>query len=47
MIFEARRLKALEEGNAWLEKLADEAMLDNAVFKDVAKKGLNRTFFKS
>ena len=32
---EARRLKQLEEENARLKKLLAEAMLDNAVLKDI------------
>jgi putative transposase len=35
-VSEARRLKALESENARLKKLLAEAMLDNAVLKDVA-----------
>ncbi len=35
---EAKRLKALEDENAKLEKLLAEAMLDNAILKDVAAK---------
>jgi putative transposase len=34
----ARRLKALEDENAKLKKLLAEAMLDNAILKDVAAK---------
>jgi putative transposase len=34
----ARRLKALEEENARLKKLLAEAMLDNAVLRDVTAK---------
>ena len=37
-VSQARRLKALEEENARLKKLLAEAMLDNAVLKDVAAK---------
>jgi putative transposase len=37
-VSQARRLKALEEENARLKKLLAEAMLDNAVLKDVASK---------
>lgn len=33
-----RRLKELEDENAKLEKLLAEAMLDNAILKDVAAK---------
>src|ERR1051325_4962005 len=37
---DARRLKQLEEENARLKKLLAEAMLDNAVLKDItARKG--------
>jgi putative transposase len=32
----ARRLKALEDENARLKKLLAEAMLDNAMLRDVA-----------
>jgi putative transposase len=35
-VSEARRLKALEEENAKLKKLLAEAMLDNAMLRDVA-----------
>ena len=35
---DARRLKTLEEENARLKKLLAEAMLDNAILKDVAGK---------
>ena len=35
---EARRLHALEAENARLKRLLAEAMLDNAVLKDVAAK---------
>ena len=35
---EAKRLKALEDENARLKKLLAEAMLDNAMLKDVASK---------
>ena len=34
-VSEARRLKQLEEENARLKKLLAEAMLDNAVLKDI------------
>ena len=34
----ARRLKTLEDENARLKKLLAEAMLDNAILKDVAAK---------
>jgi len=37
-VSDARRLKALEEENARLKKLVAEAMLDNAILKDVAGK---------
>ena len=37
-VSEARRLKALEIENAKLKKLLAEAMLDNAMLKDVASK---------
>jgi len=37
-VSEARRLRTLEAENAWLKKLLAEAMLDNAVLKDVASK---------
>ena len=37
-VSEARRLKALEDENARLKKLLAEAMLDNAMLKDVASK---------
>jgi putative transposase len=37
-VSEAKRLKALEEENAKLKKLLAEAMLDNAVLKDIAGK---------
>ena len=39
-VSEARRLKALEEENARLKKLLAEAMLDNAILKDVAAKNV-------
>jgi putative transposase len=35
-VSDARRLKALEDENTRLKKLLAEAMLDNAIFKDVA-----------
>jgi len=35
---EAKRLRALEDENAKLKKLLAEAMLDNAVLKDLATK---------
>ena len=37
-VSEARRLKTLEAENARLKKLLAEAMLDNAMLKDVAAK---------
>jgi putative transposase len=37
-VSEAKRLKGLEEENARLKKLFAEAMLDNAVLKDLASK---------
>jgi len=37
-VSDARKLKALEDENAKLKKLLAEAMLDNAVLKDVAAK---------
>ena len=37
-VSEAKRLKALEDENARLKKLLAEAMLDNAILKDVAAK---------
>jgi putative transposase len=37
-VSDARRLKTLEEENARLKKLLAEAMLDNAILKDVAAK---------
>jgi putative transposase len=37
-VSEARRLKALEDENARLKRLLAEAMLDNAMLKDVAAK---------
>ena len=37
-VSEARRLRALEAENAQLKKLLAEAMLDNAMLKDVAGK---------
>ena len=35
-VSDARRLKALEDENAKLKKLLAEAMLDNAMLRDVA-----------
>jgi putative transposase len=37
-VSEAKRLKALEEENTKLKKLLAEAMLDNAILKDIAAK---------
>lgn len=37
-VSEARRLKALEDENSKLKTLLAEAMLDNAILKDVAAK---------
>ena len=37
-VSDAKRLKALEEENAKLKKLLAEAMLDNAMLKDIATK---------
>lgn len=37
-VSEARRLRALEDENAKLKKLLTEAMLDNAVLKDLTSK---------
>ena len=37
-VSDARKLKALEDENARLKKLLAEAMLDNAILKDVAAK---------
>lgn len=37
-VSEARRLRSLEEENSLLKKLLAEAMLDNAVLKDLASK---------
>ena len=37
-VSDARRLRALEEENAKLKKLLAEAMLDNAMLKDIASK---------
>ena len=41
-VSEARRLRTLEEENARLKKLLAEAMLDNAVLKDLASKKWSR-----
>ena len=37
-VSEARRLRSLEDENSRLKKLQAEAMLDNAVLKDLASK---------
>lgn len=37
-VSEAKRLRALEDENAKLKKLLAEAMLDNAMLKDIASK---------
>jgi putative transposase len=37
-VSDARRLKSLEDENSKLKKLLAEAMLDNAMLKDVASK---------
>jgi putative transposase len=37
-VSDARRLRALEEENAQLKRLLADAMLDNAMLKDVAGK---------
>ena len=37
-VSDARKLKALEDENAKLKKLLAEAMLDNAILKDIAGK---------
>ena len=37
-VSDARRLKALEDENSKLKRLLAEAMLDNAMLKDVASK---------
>ena len=37
-VSEARRLRALEDENAKLKRLLAEAMLDNAMLKDIASK---------
>ena len=37
-VSDARRLKALEDENAKLKRLLAEAMLDNAMLKDIAAK---------
>jgi putative transposase len=37
-VSDAKRLKALEDENAKLKKLLAEAMLDNAMLKDITSK---------
>jgi putative transposase len=37
-VSDAKRLKALEDENAKLKRLLAEAMLDNAMLKDIASK---------
>jgi putative transposase len=37
-VSDAKRLKALQDENAKLKKLLAEAMLDNAMLKDIASK---------
>jgi putative transposase len=39
-VFEARRLKTLEDENTKLKKLLAEAMLDNAMLKDLNSKNV-------
>ncbi len=39
-VSEAKRLKALEDENSKLKKLLAEAMLDNAILKDVTAKNV-------
>jgi len=39
-VSDAKRLKALEDENAKLKKLLAEAMLDNAMLKDIASKNV-------
>src|SRR6188472_871412 len=39
-VSDAKRLKALEDENAKLKKLLAEAMLDNAMLKDIAAKNV-------
>lgn len=39
-VSEAKRLKALEDENARLKKLLAEAMLDNAVLKEISSKNV-------
>ena len=41
-VSDARRLRALEDENGKLKKLLAEAMLDNAILKDVAAKKWSR-----
>jgi putative transposase len=41
-VSDAKRLRALEDENVKLKKLLAEAMLDNAVLKDVASKKWRR-----
>ena len=41
-VSEARRLKSLEDENARLKRLLADAMLDNAVLKDIASKNGER-----
>ena len=41
-VSDAKRLKALEDENAKLKKLLAEAMLDNAMLKDIASKKWRR-----
>jgi len=41
-VSDARRLKVLEDENAKLKKLLAEAMLDNAMLKDIAAKKWRR-----
>ncbi len=40
-VTEAKRLRSLEKENAKLKKLVTEAMLDNAVLKDISTKNGN------
>lgn len=37
-VSQARKLKVLEDENTWLKRLLADAMLDNAVLKEVASK---------
>ncbi len=39
-VSDARRLKTLEDENAKLKRLLAEAMLDNAILKDIAAKNV-------